>query len=99
MEEGGTISVRIHVSGDRAKIDAEIAKLNSAYVGGIDKALAAEQAAGNLDGVLALKAEKDHFTAKQSVPENDDASTPVAVKNLRGIYRATRASHAAARAA
>ncbi|MDZ4401162.1 bifunctional serine/threonine-protein kinase/formylglycine-generating enzyme family protein [Prosthecobacter sp.] len=37
---------------------AEVAKLNSGYLGGLDRKMAEEKAAGHLDSVLAIEAEK-----------------------------------------
>lgn len=67
--------------------DADVAKLNSGYLGGLDREMAKEKAAGRQDGVMALEAEKKLIAAKQPVPSTDDASTHVALKNLRSIYR------------
>jgi formylglycine-generating enzyme required for sulfatase activity len=82
-----------------APFNAEIAKLNSGYAGGIEKAIAAQQAAGNLDAVLALKAEKDLLAGNQPVPARDDDQVSPLVKELRSIYRAEYAKHLAAQAA
>jgi len=41
-----------------APFEADLAKLNSSYLGGIGKAIASEKAAGHLDAILALEAEK-----------------------------------------
>ena len=38
--------------------EAEVAKLNSGYLGGLDRKLTEEKAAGHLDNVLAIEAEK-----------------------------------------
>jgi serine/threonine protein kinase/formylglycine-generating enzyme required for sulfatase activity len=76
---------------------ADVAKLNSGYLGGIDREIVKERAAGHLDGVLALEEEKKRITAKQSVPERDGTGTLAAVKNLRIIYREAYAKLEAAR--
>ncbi|MEQ1751899.1 MAG: protein kinase, partial [Prosthecobacter sp.] len=41
-----------------APFEAEVAKLNSGYLGGLDRKMAEEKAAGHLDSVLAIEAEK-----------------------------------------
>jgi hypothetical protein len=81
-----------------APFDAEVAKLNAGYVGGIDREIASEKKAGHLDGVIALEAEKKLIADKQPVPAADDATTPEALKKLRGIYRTAYAKIEAARA-
>ena len=41
-----------------APFEADVAKLNNGYLGGIDRKIAEERGKGNLDGVLALEEEK-----------------------------------------
>ena len=50
----------VKLQGERvtAPFEAEVAKLNAGYVGGIDREIANEKKAGHLDGVIALEAEK-----------------------------------------
>lgn len=79
--------------------DAEVEKLNTGYIGGIDRAIADEKKAGRLDGVLALEAEKKLIqggglakspatTGTWQVPlPEDDEKTPSSLKTLRDIYR------------
>ena len=80
-----------------APFESDLVMLNSGYLGAIDKAMAAEKAAANLDGILALEAEKKLFTEKQllaeklPLPPTDDEKTSAAVKNLRSIYRTSYA--------
>jgi len=45
--------------------EAALTQLNTSYFGGIDKAIAAEKAAANLDGIMALEAKKKLFTEKK----------------------------------
>ncbi len=77
--------------------ESELVILNTGYLGAIVKAMAAEKEAANLDGILALEAEKKLLTEKQlsaeklPLPETDDEKTPAAVKNLRNIYRTSYA--------
>ena len=56
--------------------DLDLARLNTSYFGGLDKAMAAEKAKGDLDATLALENEKQAFTKLPEVPEKDDSSTP-----------------------
>lgn len=65
---------------------ADRAKLNTGYLGGLDRTIADEKKAGHLDGVLALEAEKKAIAAGQPLPA-DEESTPEALKKLRQIYR------------
>ena len=41
-----------------APFEAEVAKLNAGYLGGLDRKIPEEKAAGHLDGVIALEAER-----------------------------------------
>lgn len=81
-----------------APFEAEVAKLNAGYVGGIDREIASEKKAGHLDGVIALEAEKKLLADKQPVPAEDAVTTTDALKKLRGIYREAYAKIEAARA-
>jgi serine/threonine protein kinase len=71
--------------------DADVAKLNTGYLAGLDRAAATAQSAGELDTVLAIQEEKKLIAAKQPVPATDDAKTPEALKNLRTIFRTSLA--------
>lgn len=79
--------------------EADLAKLNSGYLGGIDRKIAEERGKGNLDGVLALEAEKTLVAGKQPVPAEDDDKTTATLKDLRKIYREAHAKLEANRAA
>jgi formylglycine-generating enzyme required for sulfatase activity len=59
--------------------------------------MAKARAAGRLDGLRVLEAEKKLITDKQPVPATDDAGTSAALKNLRTIYREAYAKLEAAR--
>jgi len=79
-----------------APYEADLAILNTGYLSAIDKAMAAEKGAANLDGILALEAEKKlvtekHLSAELPLPKTDDEKTPAGVKNLRTIYRTSHA--------
>lgn len=83
--------------------DAELARLNSGYFGGLDRAMADAKKAGHLDNVLALEDEKKRMldatgrlrsddlrlaAIEPPVPFEDQESTPENLKKLRTIYRA-----------
>ncbi len=97
-----------------APFEAEVAKLNSGYLGGLDRKMAEEKASGHLDSVLALEAEKQLVqgagvansrasggTWQVPLPEDDATSTttPAVLKGLRQIYRDAYAKLEATRAA
>ncbi|MBE2281868.1 MAG: protein kinase, partial [Prosthecobacter sp.] len=94
-----------------APFNADMAKLNAGYVGGIEREITKEKKAGHLDGVIALEAEKKLIqgggvsnspssdgTWKVPLPEDDD-TTPVNLKALRQIYRDAYSKLEASRAA
>jgi hypothetical protein len=82
--------------------EKEVEVLNKYYLGGIERAIAAERAAGRLDGILALEAEQrtvssgavpqaagsQRATSVSAVPEIDDEKVPASLKALRNTYRA-----------
>ena len=82
-----------------APFDADVAKLNSGYLGGIDRKITEETAAGHLDGVIALEAEKKLLADKQPIPASDAETTTATLKALRGIYRTAYAKIEAVRVA
>jgi serine/threonine protein kinase/formylglycine-generating enzyme required for sulfatase activity len=81
-----------------APFEADVAKLNAGYLGGIGKKIAEDKAAGHLDGILALEAEQKLITDKQPLLESDDEKTPASLKALRGTYRDAYTKLAATRA-
>lgn len=81
-----------------APFEADLAKLNTGYLGGLDRAIADQKKAGNLEGVLLLEEEKRQLAAGQSLPE-DAEGTPDYLKKLRAIYRTSQAKLEATRAA
>ena len=87
-----------------APYEAGLSKLNSSYLGGIGKAIAGEKAAGHLDAILALEAEKKLLAGARTpssaaVPDTDDEKTPESLKKLRSIWRTEHAKLLTARAA
>jgi hypothetical protein len=74
-----------------------VGKLDTSYLGGLDKSLADAKAAGDLKSALNLEEEKKRIAAKEALPVNDEqASKPL--KKLRGIYRVELAKLDAQRA-
>jgi hypothetical protein len=79
--------VKLQAERVTAPFEAEVAKLNAGYVGGIDRKIAEEKAAGHLDGIIALEAEKKLLADQQPIPADDAEGTTANLKALRGIYR------------
>jgi len=103
--------VKLQAERVTAPFEAEVAKLNAGYVGGIDREIASEKKAGHLDGVIALEAEKKQVKgartpssavvggdAGEGTRTPDDVQTTAALKKLRDIYRAAYAKIEATRA-
>jgi hypothetical protein len=84
--------------------ETDVAKLNTSYTGGIEREIAAQKTAGNLDAVLALEEEKKLIREKHSVPgleeeSSSDKKVPDPLKILRAKYREAHATLEARRAA
>ncbi|MCB1225495.1 MAG: SUMF1/EgtB/PvdO family nonheme iron enzyme [Verrucomicrobiales bacterium] len=95
-----------------APFEADLAKLNTSYLGGIRTKIAEEKASGHLNGILALEAEQEAVAealkpegrssenpASSPVPDTDDEKTPPSLKALRAIYRQQFAHLSATQAA
>jgi len=98
-----------------APFEKDLAALNTSYLGGLERKMTELKQKGDLDGVLALEAEKQNvgrvFNSSSSpnelktrstsmpIPAEDDDATPANLKALRKIYRDTFAKHEATRAA
>lgn len=67
--------------------DAGVVDLNAKYTASLDRALESAQRAGKLDDAVALKAEKEALAVGKAVPDKDDDKIPVALKQLRVVYR------------
>ncbi len=67
---------------------ADVAKLNAGYLSGIEHAMASEKQVGNLDGVMALEAEKKQVsTAEPGASSQGTEFTQIAsLVKLREIY-------------
>ena len=81
-----------------APFDGDLAKLNANYLGGLDREISKEKAAGHLDGVLIIEAEKKLITANEMPPEDDNKISGTH-RNLRSIYRTEHAKLETTRAA
>ncbi|MFN0078092.1 MAG: protein kinase domain-containing protein [Prosthecobacter sp.] len=91
--------IKLKVERVSAPYAADLAMLNTSYLGGIAKKITEEKAAGHLDGILSLEAEQQRLAAKEEVPQEDDGKTPASLQTLRGIYRTAQAKLAATREA
>jgi hypothetical protein len=70
-----------------APFDAGLAELNTKYTAGLDRAIADAKAAGKLEDILAIEAEKKRLADKLPIPATDDEAEPEALKKFRAIYR------------
>lgn len=80
-----------------APFDAGLAELNTKYSAGLDRAIAEAKAAGKLEDILAVEAEKKRLTDKLPIPQTDDDKEPESLKRFRGIYRQQLATITATR--
>ncbi len=92
--------VRLRAERVDTPFQADVARLNTGYLGGIDRAIVEEQKAGHLDGVIALENEKQQLSpGGTGVPATDAEGTTATLKKLRGIYRGSHGKLDAQRAA
>ena len=82
----------------------DLAKLNNSYLASLQKAIAAEKAASRQGAVPDLEAEQKRLVAEGStgtamLRDEDDATAPLVLRNLRTIWRVEHANLLAARAA
>jgi hypothetical protein len=80
-----------------APFDASLGELNTKYTAGLDRAIAEAKAAGKLEDILAIEAEKKRLTDKLPIPQTDDDKEPESLKRFRGIYRQQLATLTATR--
>jgi hypothetical protein len=81
-----------------APFEAAVTTLNAKYLPALEAAVKAAKAAGKLDAVLAIEADKVATAARQPPPDVDDEKTPEALKKLRDLYRIQYAKITTARA-
>ncbi len=72
--------------------DTGLAELNTKYTAGLDRAIADAKAAGKLEDILAIEAEKKRLADKLPIPTTDDEAEPEALKKYRAIYRQQHAT-------
>lgn len=77
---------------------AVVAELDKKYLARLEREQEAAQQAGNLDGAVAIRAEKKTLAAGGSVPAGDDDKTPGVLRKMRAAYRAEIARLELARA-
>lgn len=70
-----------------APFEAALSELNIKYGAGLDRVMAEAKAAGKLEDILAIEAEKKRLTAKLPIPATDDEAEPESLKKFRAIYR------------
>lgn len=70
-----------------APFDAEMAKLAQQYLAAVDANAQKASTAGNLDQTVLWRAEHERFAGTKDVPAEDEATTPVALKQLRASWR------------
>ncbi len=70
-----------------APFDASLGELNTKYSAGLDRAIADAKAAGKLEDILAIEAEKKRLADKLPIPTTDDDKEPESLKKFRAIYR------------
>lgn len=75
-----------------APFDAGLGELNTKYTAGLDRAIADAKAAGKLEDILAIEAEKKRLADKLPIPTTDDTTEPEALKKYRAIYRQQHAT-------
>jgi len=78
--------------------DEGFQKLRAGYLARLKAMIAEEQAAGNLDGIVALEAELGAVLFEEAAPRADEGKTPEKLKAVRGLYREAHAKLVAARA-
>jgi hypothetical protein len=66
---------------------ADMAARSGQYVRLLEQAMKALQANGDLDGLLAIRKEKERFELQKKVPENPPPDTPAQVAKIQADYR------------
>jgi hypothetical protein len=70
-----------------APYEAEMAKLAQQYAGATEANLAKAKTDGNLDATLLWRTERDRFAREKNVPQEDEATAPAQLKQLRATWR------------
>ena len=66
----------------------ELEKLKQQYVAALEAAVTKASAAGDLDGVVALRNEEKRFAGTNLFPEQDEVTDAATVKQIRAAVRA-----------
>jgi hypothetical protein len=74
-----------------APFDAEMAKLAQQYLAALDANIQKASTSGDLDQTVGWRAERERFALAKDVPAEDEATAPVAFKQLRASWRAQAA--------
>jgi hypothetical protein len=74
-----------------APFDAEMAKLAQQYLAALDASIQKASTSGDLDQTVGWRAERERFAVAKDVPAEDEATAPVALKQLRASWRAQAA--------
>ncbi|MEM0968066.1 MAG: hypothetical protein AAGJ31_01835, partial [Verrucomicrobiota bacterium] len=81
----------LHQKNYQAKIgdayEAKVKVLEESYLNALDRAIARESQAGNLDGAVALRDEKNRVKSKEPLPETDEGVSP-SILTYRTTFRA-----------
>lgn len=77
-----------------AAYKTQLATLNTGYTAALDRALAAASKAGNLEGALALREEKQRIAEGKALPPEDLDTLTESLKKLRGTWRSSEAGYA-----
>jgi len=77
--------------------DVALSALNMKYAAGLDRAITDAKAAGKLEDILAIEAEKKRLTDKLPIPATDGEAEPETLTKFRAIYREQSTAITAAR--
>lgn len=77
--------------------DVALSALNMKYAAGLDRAITDAKAAGKLEDILAIEAEKKRLTDKLPIPATDGEAEPESLTKFRAIYREQSAAITTAR--
>jgi len=78
---------KLHQERVLAPHESALAQLNANYLGGLERALADAQKAGQAAVAAALADEKQRVSEKRPLPAEDAPGLPASLSRLRGIYR------------
>lgn len=67
--------------------ESELGRARTQYAALVDTAIAEASGAGDIDGAVALRNERNRFFRADTVPEEDEAADAASVKQARAAYR------------